>query len=91
MKNIDISLLREKLDKCRKMKLEDINLDEVDDLSEIKISRKSSSNEKLLDFLISVKNPYFFKLNGKIVKIEFSDNSIKAEESISNVVKSIYR
>lgn len=91
MNNIDICSLREKLDKCRKMKLEDIKLDEVDDLSEIKISRKSSSNERLLDFLISVKNPYFFKLNGKLVKIEFSNNSIKAEESISNVIKSIYR
>ena len=60
MNNIDICSLREKLDKCRKMKLEDIKLDEVDDLSEIKISRKKAKEERIIDFISKTKNPYIY-------------------------------
>ena len=50
------------------MKLEDINPDEVDELSSIKIDRRKTSNERILDFLTQVKNPYVFKVNGKLVR-----------------------
>lgn len=92
MKNqIDICALQEKLERCRKMEIDDVDINEIDDISEIKISRKKSSNEKILDFLIATKNPYIFKVNGRIVKIEFSNNNKKAEDCITNVIKSIYR
>ena len=39
------------------MKLEDINPDDVDEISSIKIDRRKSSNERILDFLTQVKNP----------------------------------
>ena len=56
------------------MKLEDINPDDVDELSSIKIDRRKSSNERILDFLTQVKNPYIFKVNGKLVRMSFSEN-----------------
>ena len=40
------------------MKLEDVTLNDVDELSSIKIDRRKSSNERILDFLTKVKNPY---------------------------------
>lgn len=52
MKNkYNIKELEEKLERCKNMKLEDINPDEVDELSSIKIDRKKPSNERILDFL----------------------------------------
>ena len=53
----NIEKLGEKLEKCRNMKLEDINPDDVDEISSIKIDRRKSSNEIILDFLTQVKNP----------------------------------
>lgn len=91
MKNIDIVTLKEKLEKCRSMPLSEINPDDVDDITDIKISKKKSSNERVLDFLMSVKNPYVFKVNGRLVKIAFSNNDRIAEECITKVIKSIYR
>jgi hypothetical protein len=67
------------------------NIDDVDELSEIKISRKKSKEEKILDFISKTKNPYIFKVNNKLVKIECNDNGTNAEEAITNVIKSIYR
>ena len=54
MSNIDICALKEKLEKCRNMKMSDVDINEIDELSEVKISRKKSSNEKILDFLYKI-------------------------------------
>ena len=47
----NIKELEDKLERCKNMKLEDINPDEVDELSSIKIDRRKPSNERILDFL----------------------------------------
>ncbi|MBQ7140526.1 MAG: hypothetical protein IJO32_03400 [Bacilli bacterium] len=47
MKNkYNIKELEEKINKCKNIKLENINPDEVDDISFIKIDRRKSSNER---------------------------------------------
>ena len=40
---------------------------------------------------MKTKNPYVFKIKGKIVKIEFSEKGVKAEDALSNVIVNIYR
>ena len=65
-KKYNIQELEEKLKRCRNMKLEDVTLDDVDELGTIKIDRRKSSNERILDFLTQVKNPYVFKVNGNL-------------------------
>ena len=91
MEKYNIKELEEKIKKYRYIKVNETNIDDVDELSEIKISRKKSKEEKILDFISKTKNPYIFKVNNKLVKIEFNDNGTNAEETITNVIKSIYR
>ena len=91
MAKYNIKELEEKIKKYRYIKVNETNIDDVDELSEIKISRKKSKEEKILDFISKTKNPYIFKVNNKLVKIEFNDNGTNAEEAITNVIKSIYR
>ena len=83
--------LEEKIKICKYIEVNKVNIDDVDDLSEIKISRKKSKEEKILDFIVETKNPYIFKVNGKLVKLEFTDNGTNAEDAIINVIKSIYK
>ena len=87
----NIEKLGEKLEKCRNMKLEDVTLDDVDELGSIKIDRRKSSNERILDFLTKVKNPYIFKVNGRLVRMRFSENGPTAEDCLTNVLKNLYR
>ena len=42
--------LKEKLDRCKKIKLEDIDPNDVDEITDIKIDKRKSSNERILDF-----------------------------------------
>ena len=73
------------------MKLEDVTLDDVDEISSIKIDKRKTSNEKILDFLTKVKNPYIFKVNGRLVKISFSDTDKTDDDCLTNVLKNLYR
>ena len=61
-KKYNIQEVEEKLKRCRNMKLEDVTLDDVDELSYIKIDRRKSSNERILDFLIKIKILIYSKL-----------------------------
>lgn len=87
----NIQELEEKLKRCRNMKLEDVTLNDVDELSSIKIDRRKSSNERILDFLTKLKNSYIFKINGRLVRIRFSENIPTTEDCLTNVLKNLYR
>ena len=65
MEKIDLKRLKEKLDKCRNIELSNVKLDDVDEITDIKICKRKSSNDRILDFLNEVKNPYVFKVKGK--------------------------
>ena len=65
MKKYNIKELEEKLKTCKDIDLSEVDIDEVDDLDKIKISRKKSKEKRIIDFI--TKNPYIFKVNGRLV------------------------
>ena len=83
--------LKEKLDRCKKIKLEDIDPNDVDEITDIKIDKRKSSNERILDFLNEVKNPYVFKMNGKLVRISFSNTNRTADDCLTRVLEKLYK
>ena len=91
MKKYNIKELEEKLKKCKDIDLSEVNINEVDDLNKIRISRRKSKEERIIDFINKTKNPYVFKVNGRLVKLEFTDNGTNAENAITNVLKSLYK
>lgn len=92
MNKYNIKALKEKLERCRNVNLDDVKLEDVDEITSIKIDRRKPSNERILNFLTKVKNPYIFKVNGKLVRIRFSENTdLTAENCLTNVLKNLYR
>lgn len=91
MNKKDIEALSEKLKRCREIPLDEVNPDDVDEITDIKIDKRKSSNERILDFLNKVKNPYIFKVKGKLVRIRFSDTNKTADDCLTNVLKNLYR
>ncbi len=90
MSKIEIEKLEQKLERCKNICIDEVDKNEIEDISKININKRKSSKDRILDFLNSVSNPYIFKVNGKLVKIEFSNNTRTAESCITNVIKSIY-
>ena len=91
MNKKDIEALSEKLKRCREIPLDEVNPDDVDEITDIKIDKRKSSNERILDVLNKVKNPYIFKVKGKLVRIRFSDTDKTADDCLTNVLKNLYR
>lgn len=92
MKKYDYKELAEKLERCKNIDLKDVTLDDVDDIKDIKIDRRKSSDERILDFLTKVKNPYTFKVNGKLVRISFSeDTDLTADDCLTRVLENLYK
>ena len=58
MKKYNIKELEEKLKGCKDIDLSEVDIDEVNDLDKIKISRKKSKEERIIDFINKTKNPY---------------------------------
>ena len=72
--------IKKKLEKSKNTKLEDFDSNSIPEITEIKINTKESIEERKKNFLISYSSPYFFKIKGKIVKIEYSDDNVSAED-----------
>ena len=91
MNKYNIEELAEKLERCRNVNLDDVKLEDVDEITDIKIDRRKPSNKRILEFLMKVKNSYIFKVNGKIVRIKFSDTDKTAEDCLTSDLKNFYR
>lgn len=88
---MNTEIIFNKLEKCKNLSLKDVNIDEVDEITDIKVNKRKSRNERILDFLNEVKNPYIFKMNGRLIQIAFADTDRTAEECLTNVIKNLYK
>ena len=91
MSYYNIDELEKKVNTCKKLTIDEVDIDKIDELSEIKISKKKKGNERILEFIKNISNPHIFKVKDKIVKVEFTNNGVSAEDSITNIVSTIYR
>ena len=91
MKKYNIEEIAEKLKRCKNVNLDDVKLEGVDEISSIKIDRRKPSEERILDFIMRTKNPYIFKVNGKLVRIRFSNTDKTAEDCLTKVLENLYR
>jgi len=91
MNTYNIKELAEKLERCRNVNLDDVKLEDVDEITDIKIDRRKPSNKRIFDFIMMIENPYIFKVNGKLVRIRFSDTNKTLEDCLTRVLENLYR
>lgn len=83
--------LKEKLIKCKSISFDDVDINDLEDITKINFSKKQNSNDKIIDFIKNAKNPYMFKCNGKKVQIAFLNNGELAEEKLKKTLNKIYQ
>ena len=70
-----------------------INTSELDretlsDLREVRINMDLPKEERILDFVRQIKNPYCYKIGKYVVCLRFSENGPPAQEVFSDLVRS---
>lgn len=69
--------------------VKDCNIDELVDITNIDIQENLSKEEKIIEYLKKVKNPYLFKVGDVAVKIGFSSEEYSIEDKMQNVIDNI--
>lgn len=91
MKKYNYDHLINKIKKYENIPLSEVDIEAVDEITDIKINKRKPSNERILGFLHEVKNPYVFKLNGKLVRVRFSNTDKTADDCLTNVLSNLYK
>ncbi len=66
-----------------------VNRDELVERSTVQIEQSASQNERLVDFVRQIKNPYCYKDGKTVVKISFSETKTTIEDCISHYLKGL--
>lgn len=64
-----------------------INPDTLVDISDIKINERLSAANRILDYVNQIKNPYCYRCNDYIVKINFVDTSVTLTEKLKELIQ----
>lgn len=82
-------LSQEELEKMKDFMNYEVNEKELVDINDIVIDEKLSKEERMLEYLKQIKNPYTFKVNGVVVHIEYDENGKTFEECMKNYFNSL--
>lgn len=78
----------DKLKSLQNSSLTKCNKDELVDINSIVIDTAKSKEERMLDFLCQIKNPYLFKVGDIAVKVVYSKNSLTLQHQMESLVQS---
>lgn len=79
------------LNTMSKQNIEAFTEEELTDISEININKELPHDEKVLDFIAQVKNPYCFRCGTVPVKVCFSDTGKNLETALQDFFLHIHR
>ena len=65
-----------------------VDRDALVDIRDVKVNTALPQQERALDFLRQIKNPYCYKHGKYVVKVRFSDTEVSLEERIADYIRS---
>ncbi|WP_369283659.1 DUF6870 family protein [Oscillibacter sp. GMB15532] len=64
-----------------------VNPDTLVDMNDIKVNTKLPKEERILDFIQQVGNPYCYRCGKVVVKISFNDTDATLEDRIESLLR----
>jgi len=74
-------MTKQEINIMKNMDMNQINPDLME-LTEIQIDESLPKQERILDFIKKIRNPYCFKCNGVMIKLEFSNEGMSFEDGM---------
>lgn len=65
---------------------DDVKIEELKDISRIRIDQGGTVEEKKKQYLRKVGNPYLVKVGGTMVKIRFANNGVSFEDAFEGLL-----
>ena len=77
----------QELEKMRSIDPLTVNSDELIDIREVEINNELPKEERLLDYIIQIKNPYLCKCGNLVIQCEYTETDI----TLNDILKQIFR
>ncbi|MCI8388367.1 MAG: hypothetical protein HFE63_07900 [Clostridiales bacterium] len=77
------------LDEMSRIDIRTVDPNTLVDIRDVKINHELPKEERILDYIRQIKNPYCFKHGKIIVKVSFSDTEDTFEQKFESYLRSI--
>lgn len=77
------------LEQMKQVDIRTIDREELVDIRDVKIDETLPQEQRFVEFVRQIKNPYCYKCGKAVVKISFSDTEITLEERLEHYLKSL--
>lgn len=68
---------------------DDVNIDDLKDIREIRIDKNLSQEKRQAQFLKQVGNPYLLRRGSMMIKVRFANNGISMEQAFENLLLNV--
>lgn len=72
------------LDDLKNVNVEEVDTNSLVDIRDVKINTDLPAEERIKDFIRQIKNPYCFKYDKMVVKLNFEETDITFEDRIKD-------
>jgi len=73
------------LEQCRSLKINDVKIEDLQDIKSVRINPNKPVMDRLISFMLQIKNPYLFRVDDTSVKVEFTSNGPTLQKSLESI------
>ena len=79
---------KEELEAMKKVDIRTVDIDTLRDIRDVKINTDLPKEERILDFIRQIGNPYCYRHGKYVVKISFADTDVTLEQRMLSYLRS---
>lgn len=77
------------LEELKNVDIRTVDRDSLVDINDVKIDMNLPREERLIEFIRQIKNPYCYRCGKVVVKVSFADTEVTLEDRLINYLKSL--
>lgn len=77
------------LEELKNVDIRTVDRDSLVDINDVKIDMNLPREERLIEFIRQIKNPYCYRCGKVVVKVSFADTKVTLEDRLINYLKSL--
>lgn len=79
--------MKKVIEEMKQLSIKECDKEQLVDLSRIEIDGEKSKQERILDYLRQVKNPYYFKVGDIAVRLAFDEGGRSFQQCMEELVQ----
>lgn len=79
--------MKKVIENMKQISIKECDKEQLTDLSSIEIDREKSKQERMMDYLRQVKNPYYFRVGDVAVRLVFDDGGRSFQQCMEELVQ----